>query len=65
MDWNGMEHAMYNDDVVSKLGKNINATKNNHESLLGAGEEVGVEVNAEMTMYMVMPCHQNKEQSHN
>ena len=41
------------------LGKNVHTIKKNTEALLVAGKELDVEVNAERTEYMFMPCEQN------
>jgi hypothetical protein len=44
--------------------KNINTKIKNKEGLLLAGNEVGVEVNAEKTKYMSMFYEQNAGKSH-
>jgi hypothetical protein len=46
---------VYADDI-NILGKNMNTI--NTEALLETGREVGIEVNAQKTKYMVMSHHQ-------
>jgi len=41
------------------LGEYIHTIKKNTEALLVAGKELDVEVSAERTEYMFMPCKQN------
>jgi hypothetical protein len=50
---------------VSILGRSIHAIKKNTEALLVASKEIGREVNAEKTKYMVMSRDQNAGQNHN
>jgi hypothetical protein len=50
---------------VNLLGDKINIINKNTETLVGASKEVGLEVNAEKTKYMLMSRHQNSEQNHN
>jgi hypothetical protein len=46
------------------LVDNINTTKKNTETLIDASKEVGLEVNAEKTKYMLRSHHQNTGQNH-
>jgi hypothetical protein len=50
---------------VNLLGDNLDTIKKNTEALIGASKEVGLEVNAEKTKYMLLSRHQNAGQSHN
>jgi hypothetical protein len=57
---------VYADDVnTSILGGSIHAIKKNTEALVVASKEIGHEVNAEKTKYMVMSRDQNAGQNHN
>jgi hypothetical protein len=44
---------------VDLLGDNIGTTKKNTETLIDASKEVGLEINVEKTMYMLLSRHQN------
>jgi hypothetical protein len=44
---------------------NIDTIKKNTETLIDASKEVGLEVNAEKTKYMLLSHHQNAGQNHN
>jgi hypothetical protein len=55
---------VYADDV-NILGGSVHAIKKNTEALVVASEEIGLEVNAEKTKYMVMSRDQNAGQNHN
>jgi hypothetical protein len=44
-------------DDVNLLGDNIDTVKKNTETLTSASKEVGLEVNAEKTKYMLLSCH--------
>jgi hypothetical protein len=50
-------------DDVNLLSNNIDAIKENMETLIDASQEVGLEVNTEKTKYMLMSRHQNVGQS--
>jgi hypothetical protein len=52
-------------DNVNFLGGGINAIKENTQSLLEASRDVGLEINAEKTKYMIMSCHLNSGQNQN
>jgi hypothetical protein len=47
------------------LGGSIHTIKKNAEDLVIASKEIGLEVNAEKTKYMVMSRHQKAGQNHN
>jgi hypothetical protein len=50
-------------DNVNLLGDNIDIIKKKTEILIDAGKEVGIEVNAEKNMYMLVPRRQNARQN--
>jgi hypothetical protein len=52
-------------DDVNLLGDNIDTIKKNTETLIDAIKEVGLEVNADKTKYMLMSHHQNAGQNYN
>jgi hypothetical protein len=48
---------------VNLLGDNTDTTKKNMEILIDASKEVGLEVNAAKTKYMLLSRHQNVGQN--
>ena len=52
-------------DGVNILGGNVHTVKENGEALILASEEIGLDVFADKTKYMVMSRDQNAGRSHN
>ena len=54
----------YVDDVIRILGGSVRTVKENAETLVVATKEIGLEVNADKTKYMIMSRDQNAGRSH-
>jgi hypothetical protein len=65
MKLNGAHQLLAYADDVNTLGGSINSIKKNAEGLIIAGKEIGLEVDAEKTKYMVMSRNQNAGHNHN
>jgi hypothetical protein len=61
---NGVHQLLVYAAVVHLLGDGIHTIKKNTETLIDASKEVGLEVNAEKTKYMLLSRHQNAGQNH-
>ena len=56
---NGAHQLLVYADDVNILGGSVHITKENAEALVVVGREIGLEVNAGKTQYMVMSGDQN------
>jgi len=61
---NGTHQLMVYADDVNILGGSVHTVKENAEALILASKNIGLEVNADKTKYMVMSQDQNARQSH-
>ena len=64
MKLNGTHQLLAYADDVTILGGSIRAVKEKAEALLVAAKEIGLEVNADKTKYMVMSRDQNAGRTH-
>jgi sorting nexin-29 len=62
---NGTHELLVYADDVNILGRSVHPIKKKTEVLVVVGKEIGLEVNADKTQYMVMSRDQNAEQSQN
>ena len=61
----GTHKRLVDAEDVNILGGSVHAVKKNTEALLVGSEEIGLQVNADKTKYMVMSWDQNLGRSHN
>ena len=61
---NGTHHLLAYADDVNMLGGSAHTVKENAEALLVATKEIGLEVNADKTKYMVMSRDRNAGRGH-
>jgi hypothetical protein len=62
---NGTHQLLAYADDVNILGGNVHVVKKNTEALVAATKEIGLEVNADKTKYMVMSRDQNAGRNQN
>jgi sorting nexin-29 len=62
---NGTHQLLVYANDVNMLGRSKDSTKKNAEGLIIASKEIGLEVTAEKTKYMLMSRNQNAGQNHN
>jgi len=61
---NGTHQLLVYADDINILGGSIHTLKENAEALVAAAREIGLEISADKTKYMVMSQDQNAGQNH-
>jgi len=62
---NGSHHLLVYGGDINFLGDSISILKENTDTFLDASKDVGLEINAEKTKYVIMSLHQNSGQNQN
>jgi hypothetical protein len=62
---NGTHQLLFYVDDISMLGRYVHTVKKNTETLLVGITQIGLEVNANKTKYMIVPRDENARRNHN
>jgi hypothetical protein len=65
LEWKGKHKVLVYADYVNLLGDSVNTIKENSETLLEASRDIGIEINAENTKYMIISRYPNSGQNQN
>jgi hypothetical protein len=65
LELNGTHQLLVYADDVNLFGDSVNTIKESSETLLEASRDIGLEINAEKTKYMIMSRHPNSGQNQN
>jgi hypothetical protein len=65
LELNGTLQLLVYADDLNLLGDSVNTVKENTEFLLDPSRDIGLEINAEKTKYMIMSCYPNSGQNQN
>jgi hypothetical protein len=60
---NGTHQLLVYADDANLWGDSVNTRIENIETLLESSRDIGLEINAEKTKYMIMSCHPNSGQN--